>query len=309
MKFINQFKSLDDLNVSINSIKHKDYAYIFNTKDDISNITFYDQRHPGGRCIHVSNVNMNALKIDSTSIKKDINIGDILYATNKGTITLDKTTNNINNTPIAICVIPNVKENQQLGVQDDSFQNISKFVSLNYMYCQNPIDGNNIQRYMYFGNYNNKVGANIDNSLALSRNAIGVGGKYNTQKIIDSIIDKENLLLCDRVTNNYEIGNCPPVLCCNAYNTLGTNAGDWYLPSNIELMNFAQNFEVISDIRKNIIGTDYYKGESVTYWTSTEYNETKQCIIDMDINVGDRTYGTATKNWRGIALAYLNVII
>lgn len=313
MKFINQFKSIEDLNTSINSINHKNYAYLFDTTDNTNKLTFYDQRHPGGRCIHISNVNMNALLLDKNSVKTSVEIGDILYATNSGTLTLDESSNNYKNTPIAICAIPNVLENQIDGTQENNTQSISKFVSLNYMDYVNPTEGNNVQRYMYFGNYNNEVNANKGNNnttVLIGGQYIGIGGKFNTQKCIDSILDKDQLL-CDGVNNTSGIGNCPPVLCCNAYNTLGTNPGDWYLPSNTELLNMLKNYDTISPVRKLIIGEDYLKGNnlySVCYWSSTEGSKNSQYVISIEPD-GLCTFDIAYKNRQYPVLAFLNVII
>lgn len=313
MKFINQFKSIEELNTSINSIKHKDYAYIFNTIDNTNKPTFYDQRHPGGRCIHISNVNMNALSLDKNSVKNSVEIGDILYATNSGTLTLDESTNNIKNTPIAICAIPNVLENQIDGTQENNTQSISKFVSLNYMDYANPTEGNKIQKYMYFGNYNNEVGADKgynNSTIIIGSQYIGIGGKFNTQKCIDSILDKDQLL-CDGVNNTIDIGNCPPVLCCNAYNTLGTNPGDWYLPSNTELLNMLKKYDTISPVRKTIVGEDYLKSNnlySICYWASTEVTGKYQYVISIDSD-GFCIFESASKNRQYPVLAFLNVII
>ena len=58
---------------------------------------------------------MDPVKLDPSSKKKTLVVGDVLYSTSDGKLTLDKTTNSVTNTAIAICVIPEVIENFKNG--------------------------------------------------------------------------------------------------------------------------------------------------------------------------------------------------
>ena len=76
---------------------------------------------------------MSPGKLDSSSTKKKPAVADILNSTADGKLTLDAQTNSVDNTPIAICVIPEVIENFSEGDNSTGSVKTARFVSLNYM--------------------------------------------------------------------------------------------------------------------------------------------------------------------------------
>ena len=173
---------------------------------------------------------MSPVKLDSSSKKKTLVVGDVLYSTADGKLTLDAQTNSVDNTPIAICVIPKVIENFKNGDNSAGAVKTARFVSLNYMNYNTPTTGNKDTQYMYFGNY----GTTIGNVKGGTDETSYIGGKWNTQKCLHACT-KENKDLTNGVTNNSGTGYSPAACCCVAYSTPGTKPGDWYLPSIGEL--------------------------------------------------------------------------
>ena len=84
---------------------------------------------------------MDPVKLDPSSKKKTLVVGDVLYSTSDGKLTLDKTTNSVTNTAIAICVIPEVIENFKNGDNSDGAVKTARFVSINYMNYNTPSIG------------------------------------------------------------------------------------------------------------------------------------------------------------------------
>ena len=120
---------------------------------------------------------MTPVKLDASSSKKTPAVADILYSTADGKLTLDAQTNSVYNTPIAICVIPEVTENFKNG--DDSAGSVktARFVSLNYMNYDSPSTGTKDPQLMYFGNYKTTIG----NVKGGDDETSYIGGKWNTQ--------------------------------------------------------------------------------------------------------------------------------
>ena len=135
MKYLNLFDDKSALDSSVASFKHGDGAFVFGVDTDqrIEDITIYDQRHPGANCIKLPSVNMSPVKLDASSTKKTPAVTDVLYSTADGKLTLDAQTNSVNNTPIAICVIPEITENFKNGDNSPGAVKTARFVSLNYM--------------------------------------------------------------------------------------------------------------------------------------------------------------------------------
>ena len=132
MKFIKQFATDELMNEASLQIKHGDGAFVYQSQS----IKFIDERDPGPNCPAVYNaypVNMSPVKLDSSSSKKKPAVSDVLYSTKDGKLTLDAQTNNVDNTPIAICVIPEVTENFKNGDDSTGAVKTARFVSLNYM--------------------------------------------------------------------------------------------------------------------------------------------------------------------------------
>ena len=261
MKFIKQFSSESDMNTAISQIKHGDEAFLYYYNQSVK---FIDQRHPGANCLKLNPVNMTPVKLDASSIKKTPAVADVLYSTADGKLTLDAQTNNVDNTPIAICVIPEVTENFKNGDDSTGAVKTARFVSLNYMNYTTPTTGSDNTQYMSFGNYSTTIG----NVKGGTDETSYIGGKWNTQKCLHACT-KENKDLTNGVTNNSGTGYCAPACCCVAYSTPGTKPGDWYLPMSGELYQIYTNKTAINEKRTAIKGSGF--GDDL-YWSSREYS-------------------------------------
>ena len=264
MKFIKQFSSEEDMNNAISEITHGDGAFLYYYNQSVKLI---DQRHPGGvNCVKLSSVNMSPVKLDSSSTKKKPAVADVLYSTSDGKLTLDAQTNNVDNTPIAICVIPEVTENFKNGDNSEGAVKTARFVSLNYMNYNTPSIGSKTPQDMYFGNYRVTIG----NVKGGTDKTAYIGGKWNTQQCLSKATNQDQNI-CDGITNNSGTGYCAPVCCCVAYSTLGTKPGDWYLPMPGELYQIYANKAAINEKRTAIKGSDF---SEITYtWSSREYSD------------------------------------
>ena len=299
MKYLNVFDNKSALDSSVTSINHGDGAFVFGveTAQGIEDVTIYDQRHPGPNCPGVYNaypVNMAPVKLDASSSKKTPAVADFLYSTKDGKLTLDAQTNGVNNTPIAICVIPEVTENFKNGDNSEGAVKTARFVSLNYMNYNTPTTGNKDVQYIYFGNYGTKIG----NVKGGTDETAYIGGKWNTQKCLDACT-KENKDLTNGVTNNSGTGYCAPACCCVAYSTPGTKSGDWYLPMPGELYQIYVNRTAINEKRTAIKGSGFYDD---VYWSSREYSSNEE----YRVYIGNRV--VSYSHWKdisGYALGFL----
>ena len=207
---------------------------------------------------------MEPVKLDASSSKKTPAVADVLYSTADGKLTLDVQTNNVDNTPIAICVIPEVTENFKNGDNSAGAVKTARFVSLNYMNYKTPTTGSDNYQGMYFGNY----GTTIGNVKGGTDETSYIGGKWNTQQCLSKATNQDQYI-CDGVTDNSDTGYCAPACCCVAYSTPGTKPGDWYLPMPGELYQIYANKTAINEKRTAIKGSgfcDFY------YWSSREYS-------------------------------------
>ena len=222
---------------------------------------------------------------DAPQTKPKLEIGSILYSTNDNKLTLDAQTNGANNTPIAICVIPDVYENLKNGDESEGGVHTARFVSLNYMNYDSPSTGNKDPQPMYFGNYQVTIGNNKGGYNETSY----VGGKWNTKQCVEKATTQDKT--SDKVDNNPGEGYCAPACCCERYSTLGTKPGDWYLPSTGELYQFYTNKTIINEKRKELIGSDF-SGDKY-YWSSREASSEGECLIGLDngtIYYGNKNY-------------------
>ena len=285
MKYLNVFDDKSALDSSVTSIKHRDGAFVFGVKttQGIEDVTIYDQRHPGANCLKLNPVNMMPVKLDASSTKKTPAVADVLYSTADGKLTLDAQTNSVDNTPIAICVIPEVTENFKNGDNSEGAVKTARFVSLNYMNCDTPTTGNKDPQGIVFGNY----GTTIGNVKGGTDKTSYIGGKWNTQQCL-SKATKQDQNICDGVTNNSGTDYCAPACCCVAYSTLGTKSGDWYLPMPGELYQIYANKTSIDEKRTAIKGSGF--SESTSYWSSREYSSSIEYYVYLDTgNVLDST--------------------
>ena len=271
MKYLNVFDNKSALDSSVTSINHGDGAFVFGveTAQGIEDVTIYDQRHPGANCLKLNPVNMTPVKLDSSSTKKAPAVADVLYSTADGKLTLDAQTNSVNNTPIAICVIPEVTENFKNGDNSAGAVKTARFVSLNYMNYNTPTTGNKDIQYMLFGNYDVTIG-----NVKGGRNSTAyIGGKWNTQQCLSKATNQDQNI-CDGVTNSKDTGYCAPACCCVAYSTPGTKPGDWYLPMPGELYQIYANKTAINEKRTAIKGSGF--SESNEYWSSREDSSSRE---------------------------------
>ena len=260
MKFIKQFSSDADMNTAISEITHGDGAFLYYYNQSVKLI---DQRHPGGaNCVKLPSVNMSPVKLDSSSTKKTPAVADILYSTADGKLTLDAQTNNVDNTPIAICVIPEVTENFKNGDDSAGAVKTARFVSLNYMNYNTPTTGSDNYQSIIFGNY----GTTIGNVKGGTNSTAYIGGKWNTQQCLSKATNQDQNI-CDGVTNSGDTGYCAPACCCVTYSTPGTKPGDWYLPMPGELCQIYANKVAINEKRTAIKGSGVSDGY---YWSSGE---------------------------------------
>ena len=291
MKFIKQFSSDADMNNAISEITHGDGAFLYYYNQSVKLI---DQRHPGGaNCIKLPLVNMSPVKLDLSSTKKKPAVADILYSTVDGKLTLDAQTNNVDNTPIAICVIPEVTENFKNGDDSTGAVKTARFVSLNYMDYTTPTTGNKDATAMYFGNY----GVTVGNVKGGTDKTAYIGGKWNTQQCLSKATNQDQNI-CDRVTNNFNTGYCAPACCCVAYSTPGTKPGDWYLPMPGELYQIYANKTAINEKRTTIKGSSF--SSNYYCWSSREYSSVDEYRVYL--------YGGSISNYNKGNIRYCSVL-
>ena len=280
MKFIKQFSSDADMNNAISQIKHGDGAFLYYYNQSVK---FIDQRHPGGvNCVKLPSVNMSPVKLDSSSTKKKPAVADVLYSTSDGKLTLDAQTDNVDNTPIAICVIPEVIENFKNGDDSTGAVKTARFVSLNYMNYNTPTIGSDNYQGIVFGNN----GTTIGNVKGVKDKTAYIGGKWNTQQCLSKATNQDQNICGKPITNSRDTGYCAPACCCVAYSTLGTKSGDWYLPSVGELYQIYANKAAINEKRTAIKGSGF---DDDDYWGSREstiYQEYYVSLFGGDIGRG-----------------------
>ena len=298
MKYLNVFDDKSTLDSSVTSINHGDGAFVFGvtTAQGIEYVTIYDQRHPGSNCLKLNPVNMSPVKLDASSSKKTPAVADVLYSTADGKLTLDAQTNSVNNTPIAICVIPEVTENFKNGDNSTGAVKTARFVSLNYMNYNTPTTGNKDTQTMCFGNF----GTTIGNVKGGTDRTSYIGGKWNTQQCLSKATNQDQYI-CDGVTNNYNTGYSPAACCCVAYSTPGTKPGDWYLPMPGELYQIYANKTAINEKRTAIKGSGF--SESSYYWSSREYSSSSEYCVYLDD--GSISYYGDDKNYSNYVLGFL----
>ena len=242
---------------------------------------------------------MTPVKLDASSTKKTPAVADILYSTADGKLTLDAQINSVDNTPIAICVIPEVTENFKNGDDSAGAVKTARFVSLNYMNYTTPTTGSVTydNQYMYFGNY----GTTIGNVKGGTDETSYIGGKWNTQKCLHACT-KENKDLTNGVTNNSGTGYCAPACCCVAYSTPGTKSGDWYVPMPGELYQIYANKTIINEKRTAIKGSGFSDG---SYWSSREYSSGSEYYVYL--NNGSIDYYSKYNNYCVLGFLALEV--
>ena len=292
MKFIKQFSSESDMNNAISEITHGDGAFLYYYNQSVK---FIDQRHPGANCLKLNHVNMSPVKLDASSSKKKPAVADVLYSTADGKLTLDAQTNSVDNTPIAICVIPEVTENFENGDDSTGAVKTARFVSLNYMNYTTPTTGSDSKQLMHFGNY----GTTIGNVKGGTNSTSYIGGKWNTQQCLSKAINQDQNICGKPITNNSGTGYSPAACCCVAYSTPGTKPGDWYLPAIGELYQIYANKTAINEKRTAIKGSGF--DDDDLYWSSREYSSSNEYAVYL----GNGNFNYNNKSYTNYVLGFL----
>ena len=267
-------------------------AYLIQNDNTGAPIKFSLNKCTADRIITFSYKNTPIFKIQQT-YKKELKIGDVLYSTSDGKLTLDKTTNGVTNTAIAICVIKEVTENFKNGDNSTGAVKTARFVSLNYMNYDSPSTGTKDQQSMVFGNFGTTIG-NVKGGTSFVSD---IGGKWNTRQCLSKTANQDPYIYAG-VTNNSDTGYSPAVCCCVAYSTPGTKPGDWYLPSVGELCQIYANKTAINEKRTAIKGSGFSGG---VYWSSREYSSSNEYSVNL--NTGNIDY--YSKNSRCYVLGFL----
>lgn len=282
MKFIKQFATDELMNKDALQINHTDGVFLYQGQS----IKFIDETHPGPNCIMLGSVNMTPVKLDISSTKKIPDVADILYSTTDGKLTLDAQTNNVDNTPIAICVIPEVKENFENGDDSTGAIRTARFVSLNYMSYKTPRNGSDIPIEIIFGNVTTIIG----NIKGRTDNTGYIGGKWNTQQCLSKAINQDKHI-CFGIKNSADLGCYPAACCCVGYSTPGTKSGDWYLPMPGELYQIYVNKTVIDEKRTLIKGKGFVCEKEDCYWSSREDTS----VYEYKVNITRGKVGSGKK--------------
>ena len=267
-------------------------AYLIPNDNTGAPIKFSLNKCTQDRLITFSYKNTPIFQIQQT-YKKELKIGDVLYSTNDNKLTLDAQTNGVNNTPIAICVIPDVYENLKNGDESEGSVHTARFVSLNYMNYNIPSIGIENTQLMYFGNYSTTIG----NTKGGTVEASYVGGKWNTKRCVFKATNQ--IKTSAYVENKFDTDYCAPACCCDRYSTPGTKPGDWYLPMPGELYQFANNKTVINEKRTAIKGSGF--SEDDRYWSSRE----KSSYYEYYVNLDNGSIKDYTKRNRCYVLGFL----
>lgn len=179
---------------------------------------------------------------------------------------------------IAICVCPNVIEDFEQGNSTgENKVKTARFCSLYYM-NQNLVGSISISDTMI--QFNMK-GEKIGNTYGSRSSTSYVGGKKNTQILIENSLYYDNKrLLCQQgfATSGNGTGKiCNAACSCGVYSIRGTKRGDWYLPSPGELKELYNKISIINPIRKSLVNVEYTMAGH--YWTSYEYNENNETAV------------------------------
>ena len=273
-------------------------AYLIQNDNTGAPIKYNLNKCTADRIITFSYKNTPIFKINQTYDKKPMTfvVGDVLYSTADEKLTLDTQTNGVNNTPIAICVIPDVYENLKNGDESAGSVHTARFVSINYMNYDTPATGSKEAQPMIFGNY----GTTIGNVKGGTDQTSYIGGKWNTKRCVFKATNQDKT--SDKVENKSDAGYCAPACCCERYSTLGTKQGDWYLPSVGELYQIYANKTVIYEKRKTLVGSGF--SDAGNYWSSRENSSNYEYSVGLNFGgIADGYY----KSFYNNVLAFLSL--
>lgn len=170
-------------------------------------------------------------------------------------------------------------EYQAIGVTvtaaGDCGDNYVRVCSIPYMNCSTPDVGSMSYQGIYWNGYNTYI-EGITETTNMSTAANDYNGKRNTTAILAKATSQSNWRTASTITNSSSNSTntyFPAACCCWRFHTLGTQQGDWYLPSFGELNKGCQNKSAIETSLKALGMNNAY---SDYYWSSTAYNW-KQC--------------------------------
>lgn len=143
----------------------------------------------------------------------------------------------------------------------------------------------------------------IINGVDFSTNALAdTNGTYNTNTIINYVTADWS---GETITDKLNYGYCTPVCCCKRFHTVGTVAGDWYLPALGELAYICENIETINDVLSALHNANYTANQlllysrygTVYYGSSTicQYGWKTICFNDNTLNSVGTTGSVRTR--------------
>lgn len=199
---------------------------------------------------------------------KDMEVGDVLYSTNRGELVLDEETNGKRNIPIAIYVSMN------------RWSHCPCFVSIKYISNINPKTGSIMPVEMFFGSYGIRTEENQD--LEKQEDPLDLNAQiynYMNKPELD-IFSTDNF-----VRNSYTINSIPPVQSCYHFSPIGTKKGQWYIPNVEQLHDLYENKEIINQTRKNL---GYDELADCYFYSCNETSAVHISIVDLGNNREDR---------------------
>lgn len=158
--------------------------------------------------------------------------GDFLYARKNGELTLDWHNEDQENIPIAQYILT---ENKLL-----------RFMSLNYMQNENPRYG--VARYpdsLPYGNWKFRFKCFADLKGRNREEPSYADGLILTRQLVDEINADSRADVFNSptfVTRNCGYHTSPRLMTTLQYRTLGTRAGQWYVPTYVELMHLFEGY-------------------------------------------------------------------
>ena len=235
---------------------------------------------------------------------------DILYSDANGNLsfTSDILPVSEEKTPIAICVAGTnffgdneparwmaftmiSSEEPFTGQREQGMVCGNKGVDLSLTNMQNIYNGGGSSGYLIDHNPNNSssvIPSLFDTNNEWNLTVLGekntyavtdVDGKNNTEIMLQAISRQTNWETASSIANEEGEGWSPAAACCARYHTLGTQAGDWYLPACGEYAMVLAQYQDIHDIFESI--AEVYESTTVLYTniigndeflTSTEYD-------------------------------------
>ena len=169
------------------------------------------------------------------------------------------------------------------------------FNNVSYYYLSSPYLENNMPNPIYRDTSNSNALSDF-NGKGNTEIIINLANNYSTDWQTASIIQNAN-------ANKY---NYPAAQCCWRYHTVGTNQGDWYLPSAGELGYLCARRKAIDVSLQKIIdnGTPALLLANFSYyWGSTH----KNTPFAIDVNLADGGLGFNGKDYVLLVRAFLEV--